>query len=56
MDCVVKKNIGIMAYICDLVTMLSFNFIVSLKLMLLFFLFQTQYHTFPYPKTKESKN
>ena len=37
MDCLVKKNIGIMAYICDLVTMLSFNFIVSLKLTLLFF-------------------
>ena len=37
MDSVVKKNIGIMAYICDLVTMLSFNFIVSFKLMLLFF-------------------
>ena len=31
MDCVVKKNLGIMAYICDLVTMLSFNFIVGLN-------------------------
>ena len=31
MDCAVKKNIGIMAYISDLVTMLSFNFIVGLN-------------------------
>ena len=55
MDCVVKKNLGIMAYICDLVTMLSFNFIVKFKINVTFLLFQTQYHTFPYPKTNESK-
>ena len=54
MDCVVKKNIGIMAYISDLVTRLSFNFIVGLN----FIAFSSKLiiihsHT---PQKKESKN
>ena len=52
MDCVVKKNIGIMAYICDLVTMLSFNFIVSFKLMLYFFFVPNPVTYIPIPQNK----